>query len=256
MAAPKWNPHTSREVTQQGQHPDRGDEVKAREKARDIQRAKGLKALLAARAAAAAKGRGGGGGGGGAPVDRRVKGVEYYRAGKFKTKGLKASATKQVDAAIAEKLRQSNVSRGVLGADYQNAIAELQRVRNDSMAGAVKSGAEDQGRLNNSALNRGMGYGQGAGTNESSLLNKYADIKAGIDNKLADDTGRQAYDYNRSLGDLNEADRVVANNRASEIDAMYRSLYGESWDRYLAKQGINMGAVQQRNSARAMAQGK
>jgi len=202
------------------------------------------------------RGGGGSGGGSGGGGRKGVGGVEYFKPSKFSTGGLRAGANKQVNAQIAEKLRQNNVARGRTTADYKNAIAELQRVRDTNLMANTKSGAEDQGRLNNMSLNRDMGYGVGAGTNESSLLNKYAEQATGIGSQYADAAGQQGYDYNRELGNYTEADRVTQNSRAAEVDALYRQMYGEAWDRYLARQNLGMGATQQRNSARAMAQGK
>lgn len=198
-------------------------------------------------------GRGGSGGSGGS---KGVKGIEYYHNSKFNPKGYRTAAQLQTDAAIEEKLRASNVARGQASADYQNAIRELQQVRDSNSLNATKQGAEDTGRLNNMSLNRDMGYGAGAGTNMTSLMNKYADIQSGIASQYANDYSKQTYDYGRQMNDYNEADRVIRNSRAAEIDALYRQLYGEAWDRYIAKNNLGMSAIQQRNQARAAAQGR
>ena len=185
-----------------------------------------------------------------------MKGVEYFRPSKFESGGLKTAAQKQVDAQIAEKLRSSGVTRGQYGADYKNAIAELQKVRDSNALSATRQGAADAGRLNNLSLNRDMGYGAGAGQNYASLMKRYADVQQGIASQYADDYSKQTYDYNRQLADLAEADRVIRNSRAAEIDSLYRQLYGEAWDRYLARNNMYMDAMNQRNTARGMAQGR
>jgi hypothetical protein len=201
-------------------------------------------------------GGGGGGGGGTNAAKKTLKGAEYWRPGTFNEEaGLRAGAAAQVDAQLAEKYRQNQVARGQYGADYQNAIGELQRARDAGLVSTEKSGAADRGRLNNMSMGGGMGVGVGAGTNLSSLMNKYAEIRSGINSGFQSDYGKQTYDYNRNLGDITEADRVLANSRAGEIDTLYRSLYGEAWDRFIQQQTLTGQGIESRNNTRARVQG-
>jgi hypothetical protein len=200
-------------------------------------------------------GSGSGSGGSAKVATAKIKGLEMFTSVPFTEEGnLRAAAEAQAKAALSEKYRQNQVARGVATQDYQNAITELQRVREQNTGASIKSGTLDRGRLMNMAANNGMGYGQGAGTNLSQLLQKYADIRAGIDQTYQTDSGQQTYNWTRTLNDITEADRVLANNQAAEIDTIYRQMYGDAWDRYVSSQSMALQAMNQRNDVRVLQQ--
>lgn len=199
--------------------------------------------------------RGGGGYGGGGGGGRRVTGLEFYRAGRFKPGNLMAQARKEMNARLLEQKRGSNVARGQANLANRNQMRELGNVRMQGLSQAAAQQGQEYGRLNNISMNRGMGYGEGAGANYGNLANQFSERRGGVESQYGQSTA-SAYDaLSQTLAGYDEADRAFKASLPSLTQELYRNLYNEAYQQWYNQQQLALEAVQQRNQARVQMAG-
>jgi hypothetical protein len=192
------------------------------------------------------KGRGSGSGGGSGRASLNLK---VYHPLDYSAKGLRARATTQANAQNREAYGASQISRNSANSMYNQNIRGLDYQQNidnrglDSEYRGITSGNA------NTALNRGMGFGQGyqnvqtaAGIGHeqatSDLLNQYL-----VQRQNALETRNTVY------GNMDEQDRITRANRLATIDALFAQYDDTAYNRYLKNEALRQVEIQSGNAA-------
>lgn len=195
-------------------------------------------------------GRSGGGRSGGGGRVKKPLNLAVYKRGKYNNSGLRQDAKLQADARNREAYAASNTSRRSANTRYENAIREYalnQQRDTEANEGARQSALAG---MNNTALNRGMGYGQG-------IQSTAANMNLGYNKQLNDLLATYAMNRANALSErdsiyanMDEQDRVTLANRQALISEIFRELDDSMWSRYLGTEGLRQDEIDSENARR------
>lgn len=230
-----------------GAHPDRYDELYKSETAR-VNAANSILKSQSNSGGGGGHGGGGGGGGGGYSAPPRPNYEKYYAA-TFKPGRYSSQAAKIIDAQIAEAIRQNSAAKNKAGGIHRRALGEIDLQQGQSTGQLYGTHRQETGRLNNMMANRaGMSVGGGAYQNYADQDNTFNTNLASLINQFDSQRREQNYTLSDKMYDLNEADRVVRNQRGGLLQQLIRELTKEGFDYFDRNEARRLAAINQRNS--------
>lgn len=198
-----------------------------------------------------ASGSGGSGSSGGSSRTRKPLDLKVYKAGKYKGK---KTATREAnvlaDAQLNESLSASRNSRDEAGTRYAQRMRELDLSRNRDTAENERARVSAQAQLDNTALGRGMGYGQGFTNTQASTNLGYARNLADLMDNYLMQSQNAVSDRDLILRNMDEADRLARSNRAASFIQFLTDLNNNYFNQYLGVEGLRGKEIDSANAAR------
>lgn len=196
------------------------------------------------------RGGGRGGGGAGRPARRPLRLVAYRQTGYNASPALRRQAGTQADARNREGFTANQRMRNSANTRYTSAIRELALQQQMDEAKNRANAMEALSANNNMALNRGMGFGQGA-------MAVQGRTRLGFENALQDTLRQYAMqrdnrldERNQIYTDMDEQDRLLRANRLALMEELFNELDDRAYGRYMSNEGLRQTETDSENARR------
>jgi len=192
-------------------------------------------------------GRGGGSGGGSGGVKKAPLNLKVYHPLDYSNKGVKSRAKLQAAATNREGYTANQLNRNSAENTYESAIRGMDYQQNIDERNLGQQHSATQAGNANTALNRGMGFGQGYQNVQVAADNANEQAVSDLLNQYLVQRNNALGDRNTVYGNMDEQDRLIRANRLATIDKLFAQYDDTAYNRYLKNEALRQASLSSAN---------